>query len=85
MWLFFGQMWNPHHKLLISQNLNIISAKIVNNMFVQNQWIPKCKNGSKNTIIFAYDVSFILMMSWCEVCTIYILIKSMQISWYKFA
>jgi hypothetical protein len=36
MWLFFGQMWNPHHKFPISQNLDIISTKFVNNMFVQN-------------------------------------------------
>jgi hypothetical protein len=58
VWLFFGQMWNPHHKLPISQNLNITSEKIVNNMFVQNQWISRCKNGSKNTILFIYNVSF---------------------------
>ncbi len=55
-------MWNPHHKLPISQNLDIISAKIVNNMFMQNQWISKCKMVQK---ILCY--LYIMCLSTCDV------------------
>jgi len=38
-------------------------------------------------ILYLYinDVSFILMMFWCEVHTIYMLAKYMQLSWCNFA
>jgi hypothetical protein len=36
-------------------------------------------------IQYIYDVSFLLMMSWCEVHMIYVVIKSMQLLWCNFA
>jgi hypothetical protein len=45
-----------------------------------------CKiRGLKNNTIYIYDVSFLLMMSWCEVHMIYVVIKSMQLLWCNFA
>ncbi len=44
--------------------------KIIKNMFVQNSWISKCKNGMKNIYYFYInDVSFSPMMFCCEVHT----------------
>jgi len=42
-------------------------------MFVQNLWASKCKNGT--IYIYIYNVYFLLMLFWCEVCMIHILIK----------
>jgi hypothetical protein len=50
-------------------------------MFIQNPQASKCKNCTKSVHIIVYKLlSFIFMMSWYEVHTIYILTKSMQLS-----
>jgi len=60
--------------------------KLLNNIFVQNLWALKCKNDIKMHILLLYnDVSFQLVMFWCEICIIYILIKFVQLSWCNFA
>jgi len=38
-----------------------------------NLWLQSVK-----MTLYIYDMSFLLMMFWCEVCAIYILIKSVQ-------
>jgi len=55
-------------------------------MSVQNPKALKCKNGIKNIYsCYINDVSFLLMMFCCEVHTIYILTKFVQLLWCKFA
>jgi hypothetical protein len=68
-----------HHKPTISWNFNIICAKIVKSMCVQNLWASKCENGIKYI-----NVSFLLVMFWYEIRIIYILTKCVQLSWYNF-
>jgi hypothetical protein len=46
---------------------------------MQNLWVLKhIKNMKKMYYLYIYDVSFLVMMSWCDVHTIYILPKSVQ-------
>jgi hypothetical protein len=68
----------PHHKLPISWKFNKIHVKIIKNMFMQKSRASKCKNVMKNIYISfndINDVSFLLVMFWCEICMIYILTK----------
>jgi hypothetical protein len=56
-------------------------------MSMQKIWVSKCKNGKKDVTLLLYifkNVSFLFMMFWCEVHTIYILTKIVQLSWCNF-
>jgi hypothetical protein len=64
-------------KILTIQNFNKIHVKIVKNMSMQNSWTSKCKNDAKLYIhnFYTNNVSFLLVMFRCEICTICILTK----------
>jgi hypothetical protein len=54
--------------------------KLYNNMSVQNMWASKCKNDTKIHITSIKNyLYFLLMMFRCKICTIYILIKLVQL------
>jgi hypothetical protein len=76
-WVDFYPM-DSHHKLTISWNFNQIREKII-------KWYVCVKLVSLKVLkwyekyayyFFINDMSFLIMMSWCEVCTICILTKS---------
>jgi hypothetical protein len=75
------------HKLPISWNFTRIHVKIVKQYVCAKSMGFKVFKWHEKYVHYFYinDVSFLLMMSWCEVCMLYILTKSMQLLWYNFA
>jgi hypothetical protein len=60
-WPFITNL--KYHKISISMQ------KSLKNMFLQNMWTSKCKNDTKKKCyLYINNVSFLRMMSWCEVC-----------------
>jgi hypothetical protein len=76
-----------HHKLPISQNFNRIYAKIVK-QYVCIKFVGLKMSKWQETYIYYVYITYVSnspMMSWCEVCTIYILTKIVQLKWCNFA